>query len=678
MADGRLRTVINQLRRLMGRQTGCALTDSQLLENYTARRDDASFEVLVWRHGTMVLSLCQRVLRDSHDAEDAFQATFLVFARKAGSIGKRDAVASWLYKVAYRIALRLRARTVKQHEREEPADDLPDRSNCEEEVVWRDLRPVLDQEIDRLPAKYRTPFVLCYLQGYTNEEAAEQLHCPKGTILSRLARGRERLRSRLTGRGLALSAGLFTGAFLQNASAAVPAALVDSTVKAAIPFAAGKAATGLVSAAVVALSEGALRTMYWNKLKIAAAALVALAILGTGVGSMAHWALADRPRAAGQEAGDRGGDAGRRDARPDDQAMLIAGRVVAVGKDGKSFVLEVPSQERGERGAEPKKVDVKIADKTVVTYAGVGPDGAKPTEGYAAQVRLENGNTAASVAFRGTAGTRNPDVSGKVTAVAADGKGITVEVSPARGRGDDVQPAKTVDIKFNDKTVVIYSAVAKDGAKLTPDYRASVWLEDGPKGSSAASVHLFGNDQVVEGRDGPPADVSGRVVAVANDGKTITLEQSPQNRGDEPKRIDIKLGDKTTVAYQNVTADGTKVAEGFQARIWLENGSKDQAGKAVFAGVPKERWPVVAGTVVAAGKDGKTFTLEQPARTRAEEPKRIEVTLTDKTRTAYSGVGPDGAKPTEGYRVQVWLEDESNGRAVAVEFAKPGSGDGRR
>jgi RNA polymerase sigma factor (sigma-70 family) len=182
MANGQLRVVISHLRRLVGGKGGCTLTDAQLLEAFVRRRDEASFEVLVWRHGAMVLSLCQRILRDAHEAEDAFQATFLVFARKAGTIGKRDAVGSWLYKVAYRVALRVRAKAAKGGAGEELADDLPARE-AGDDVVWRDLRPVLDEEIDRLPEKYRVPFVLCYLQGHTNEEAAEQIGCPKGTIL---------------------------------------------------------------------------------------------------------------------------------------------------------------------------------------------------------------------------------------------------------------------------------------------------------------------------------------------------------------------------------------------------------------------------------------------------------------------------------------------------------------
>src|SRR5206468_11352013 len=134
----------------------------------------------------------------------------------------------------------VRSGTAKRASQEEAAGELPAPESVDE-VLWRDLRPILDEEIDRLPEKYRTPFVLCYLEGHTNEEAAEQLGCPKGTILSRLARGRERLRSRLARRGLALSAGWMAASLCQNAAAAAaPAALVGSTVKAATLYAAGQ------------------------------------------------------------------------------------------------------------------------------------------------------------------------------------------------------------------------------------------------------------------------------------------------------------------------------------------------------------------------------------------------------------------------------------------------------
>src|SRR5262245_4737190 len=182
----------------------------------------------------MVYDLCIRVLRHAHDAEDAFQATFLVLAKKAASIGKGEAVGSWLYKVAYRVALRLRCAAARRAGHEQAGDDLPCRDSPDE-AHRRDLGRAVDEEIDRLPEKYRAPLVLCYLQGHTNEEAAAQLGCPRGTILSRLSRARDRLRGRLARRGLSFSA----APLAEDGPAGVPSHLVISTIEAAIAFAAG-------------------------------------------------------------------------------------------------------------------------------------------------------------------------------------------------------------------------------------------------------------------------------------------------------------------------------------------------------------------------------------------------------------------------------------------------------
>jgi RNA polymerase sigma factor (sigma-70 family) len=682
MADGQLALVINQLRRLVRCKSGCTLTDAQLLDAFITRRDEASFEVLVWRHGTMVLRLCQRILHDSHEAEDAFQATFLVFASKAHTIGKRESVGSWLHKVAYRIALRVRARAVKRGAPVESAGEIPAPESAHE-LLWRDLRPILDEEIDRLPEKYRAPVVLCYLQGHTNEEAAEQLGCPKGTIQSRLARGRERLQARLTRRGVALSAGSLA-MILSPKATAVPAGLVSSTVAAALSFAAGKGVVGLVSASVAALTEGVLHAMFLTKLKITAAALLALAILGTGTGLFAHRSFASRPvpaerepiaeRPAEKPAGGGERSTEKRADRADVKSAEVAGAVVAVAKDGKSFTLTVPSRMRGE---EPKKVSVKIEDKTSVTYFNVAPNGARPTAGYVAQVRLkESGkDEAVSVLFHGPedALQRRPDVTGKVVARAKDNKGITVEITPARGRGDDIREGKKVELKFNDKTVIHYSSITRTGDKLTEGYTATVWLEDGPKGNTAGSVHLYGKAGIERGRR--RGDIAGKVIARAKDGKTITLEVPGKTRGDEPTKIEIKIGDKTSVVYYNVTAGGTKVVEGLQAEVWLEEGSRDSAVTVGLIAVPKLRWPLILGKVVGVSKDGKTITLEVPPRTRREEPKPFDVKITPRTRVAYSGVGPDGAKPAEGYMAAILLDDAKDARGVL--FSKPGSGRGR-
>jgi RNA polymerase sigma factor (sigma-70 family) len=260
------------LRRLLGPPSGGGLTDAQLVERFVAERDEAAFEVLLWRHGPMVLAVCRRLLRHEQDAEDAFQATFLVLARKAASIGRRQAVGAWLHRVAGRVALRARALAAKRAAAPADAADLaaPETS----EPLRADLRRALDEEVGRLPEKYRAPFVLCYLDGKTNEEAARELGCPKGTVLSRLAWARQRLRERLTRRGLALSAGLL-GAL---APSPAPAALVEAALHAALP-AAGQTA---VSGTVAALAQGALRAMLWTRITFAAGCVLAVAALGAG------------------------------------------------------------------------------------------------------------------------------------------------------------------------------------------------------------------------------------------------------------------------------------------------------------------------------------------------------------------------------------------------------------
>jgi RNA polymerase sigma factor (sigma-70 family) len=262
-----LPTLLRRFRRLTEASCVGTLTDAQLLGRFLASRDEAAFEVLVWRHAAMVYGLCRRLLRHEQDAEDAFQATFLALARKAATVRNGEALASWLYKVAYRITLAARAAAGARAEREPIRSDLPARVT--EESIWRDLRPVLDEEVNRLPAKYRAAFVLCHLEGRTNEEAARQLGCPKGTVLSRLARARQRLRSRLTRRGVGLAAAVV-------AVAGPPARLVGAAVDNALSV----GGVGAVSVRVAALTEGALRTMSLTKLQIAAGVLLVAGLLG--------------------------------------------------------------------------------------------------------------------------------------------------------------------------------------------------------------------------------------------------------------------------------------------------------------------------------------------------------------------------------------------------------------
>jgi membrane fusion protein, heavy metal efflux system len=286
MPNERLRTFLSHLRCVVGPGVGGS-SDSQLLERFVCQRDDVAFETLVWRHGGLVLDVCGRLLRQAEDAEDVFQATFLALARRAGSINKSESLGSWLYKVAYRLALRVRARGAREEAvRHFVADPLaadPAGSNA-----GSDLRPLLDEEINRLPEKYRAAVVLYYLQGKTTEEAARQLGCARGTVCSRLSWARRRLRNRLTRRGLAAGAAI-PGVILSATVA--PAALVSSTVKAAVLFVSGQT-TGALTGQAVNLAEGVVRAMVLTKVKTAAVVLLVLSASGLAAGLFTQRVLA--------------------------------------------------------------------------------------------------------------------------------------------------------------------------------------------------------------------------------------------------------------------------------------------------------------------------------------------------------------------------------------------------
>ena len=214
------------------------LRDEQLLSRFFNERDDAAFAAILKRHGPLVYGVCQRVLCDGNDAEDAFQATFLVLVRKGGTLREPSRLASWLYGVAHRIARKIRAKAALRTRSERQVTEMPT-STAASDMTLDELRKVLDEEISQLPQKYALPLVLCYLEGKTNAEAAEQLGWPEGSMSRRLSRARDLLRSRLSRRGLALSAALITSVFVKRAAAAVPQHLLGTTIKSACLVAQG-------------------------------------------------------------------------------------------------------------------------------------------------------------------------------------------------------------------------------------------------------------------------------------------------------------------------------------------------------------------------------------------------------------------------------------------------------
>ena len=244
----------------------------------------------------MVWGVCRRILRDHHDAEDACQATFLVFVRRAASVMPREMVGNWLYGVAHQTAMKARATRAKRQARERQATDMPEPAVTERDV-GADWQPLLDQELSRLPDKYRVAIVLCDLEGKTRKEAAGQLGCPEGTLAARLARGRVMLAKRLAAHGLAVSGGMLAGLLSQEvASACVPISVLASTVNAVTLAATGQAVAGAISANAIALTEGVLKAMLMNKLKNAAATLLVVFFLTVGVAAViTRTSAADQP-----------------------------------------------------------------------------------------------------------------------------------------------------------------------------------------------------------------------------------------------------------------------------------------------------------------------------------------------------------------------------------------------
>jgi RNA polymerase sigma factor (sigma-70 family) len=284
--------VLRQLRRAALLSAGDGPPDAQLLESFLARRDEAAFEALLRRHGPMVLGVCRRVLRNTHDAEDAFQATFLVLARKGGSIRSRQVVASWLYGVAYRTAMKARAMSARRRAREKQAAEAsrPDvrAGGVEEELLER-----LDHELSRLPDKYRVPVNLCELEGKSRRDAARMLGLPEGTLSWRLAYAKKKLGRRLSRYGPVAVAALLA----EGAASACPPGLLKSTAEVTL-------AAGAIPAKVMALTEGVLKAMLLSKLKVTICAAGLMALAGVGATGLTYRAAAQQPALASRPAAD--------------------------------------------------------------------------------------------------------------------------------------------------------------------------------------------------------------------------------------------------------------------------------------------------------------------------------------------------------------------------------------
>jgi len=390
MRTGRATDLIRHFRRLALLAGDSTPLESELLEAFVVHRNEAAFEALVRRHGPMVLSVCRRVLQNHHDAEDAFQATFLVLARKAASIKPRHMVGNWLYGVAYRTALEARTVRHKRLTRQKPLSEIPEPA-APQPAEDKDLQVALDEELHRLPDHYRAVIVLCDLEGKTQKEAARQLACPPGTVACRLARGRSLLAKRLARHGLKLAGGALALALSSNAVVAgVPTPLVAATVKAATTVAAGGAAASVVSAKVAGLTKGVLTRMFLTKLKTALGMIVAVSFVGIGVGMLTFPALLPgQPTKATQV-----------------KQQVLSQETAAGGKSGVTKGLKLTlSADKTETSMKPDGSNA-VPVKLKLTFTNVSkkpikanPAGGKPVKGIVALARLVEKPAKGSTSF---------------------------------------------------------------------------------------------------------------------------------------------------------------------------------------------------------------------------------------------------------------------------------------
>jgi RNA polymerase sigma factor (sigma-70 family) len=308
MTKGVQAQVFREFETLFSIGTIDGFSDGQLLTKFGDGRDETAeraFATLVERHGPMVMRVCRAILRDEHEAEDAFQATFLVLARKARSLWVRDSLGPWVHGVACRIACRARTAAARRRRQEQRGAAMAT-TLASSDKSWDDLAETVHEEVGRLPESYRAAVVMCDLEGHTQEQAARRLGWPLGTLQSRLARGRDRLRNRLIRRGLSPTAGLLAIVLsAESASSGVTAGLAQSTLQNAMRLAAGgPAAMGTISAPVAALVERTMTMMLITKLKIAAGVILAVGAL-TGAGLVAAQERESRDRDTAR-AGERG------------------------------------------------------------------------------------------------------------------------------------------------------------------------------------------------------------------------------------------------------------------------------------------------------------------------------------------------------------------------------------
>jgi RNA polymerase sigma factor (sigma-70 family) len=551
------------------------VTDGELLRRFVATREGAAFTALVHRHGPMVLGVCRRVL-DAHDAEDAFQATFLVLARRAASVRKGASVASWLYGVAWRVARKARAGAARRVVPPEPVGAAP--PDPAAEAAWRELRVLLDEELSRLPEKYRAPLVLCYLEGKTNEEAARLLGWTKGTVSGRLARARDLLRARLARRGLGLTAGALAGLAVANGAPPVSAALAESTINAVL--------TGGATAPAAALAQGVLKAMFVTRLTYLACVGLGLALAGAA--ALGQGALVPRP----------GGPAAEAPAEPKRPSALFADPIPPAprGDDLEGVWVGVSLERGGEKAPEAAAKKFKVVVKgNTITF---NPD----TEKRRATFTLGPSKKPKAIYLTPQDGPQKGEVLAGIYALEEGRLKICVDNGEGKERpkGFATRPGSTLTLLVlaREKAAVAVPPVKNQVGRLA-------WRHDGrsairavtfsPSGGQVAAVEADGGLRLLDARTGKLTfnhQVEGESVlaaAFSPDGKMLAVGYAnpTDRRGFGGTRVlDVESGKEVRMLFGHALPVSA-VAYSPDGRL-LATGSHDSTVKVREAQTGKE------------------------------------------------------------------------------------------
>jgi RNA polymerase sigma factor (sigma-70 family) len=573
MATAQLESVkrlFKQVRTESGHDSG----DGELLRRWNRERDEFAFAALVQRHGGLVLGVCKRVLRDVHAAEDAFQATFLVLAKKANVVRPPGVLGPWLYGVAYRTALKARGRTFRRLEVEQDYAEQKRGEFVPVQQEANDLLPIIDEQLNALPEKYRHPLVLCGVQGLGKAEAAERLGVPEGTVSSRLARGREMLRDRLSRRGIIVPLAAII-AFLKPSAA-------HAAVSPAVSNSVAEIAAGLapVSPDVLALSHEVLNAMTLVKWKFLSAVTVAALLTGGGFGLVASNADDKKPQPApetvkkpqpvpdGIKKPQPNADdpkkpqpapdgvkkpapdqpkPGEKPAKPgaDKGGAKFAGTVASVDAKENTITLNT----KGDKGLAEKVIKL-TADAKVIIDDKPGslkdvPKGASATllgpvtkEGQpaeASEVRI-SGQSVTGTVTKADASSVSVEVPSKEGATVKTFK-VTADTKIYIG---SKEPSKAADLKVGEKVVVVAStdgaSAVSIGGGFKPDGEKPDKTKTAPKlGGKVASVDAKERTITLTTK----GDAAGMVVKVTADAK-VTID------GKDAKLADVAKGMSVT------------------------------------------------------------------------------------------------------------------------------------